>query len=155
MSLNTNLYLPSKKQHKILTRKKYHNCVEIQIKTKRGGRNLTVIKPNTSISQDENIPFIFGMHVCPMVQQILHHWHAVISCSKVQWCWMAAFQISTIHILRAAKLLWKEIKSIRRLEKNKPTPSKKIHKANKNPTPHQSSQCKIWLIYYYIPIFWS
>lgn len=82
---------------------------EIQTKTKRGGWNLTLIENNKSISQNENIPFIFGMHVCPMVQQILHHWYSVISRSKVQWCRMTAFQISTIHILRAAKLLWKEI----------------------------------------------
>lgn len=87
-----------------------------------------------------NVPFIFGMHICSMVQEVLHHWYAVIPCSKVQWCWMTAFQISAIHILRAAKLLWRQKKPKSSTELK--LTNKKLHKTKQQQQNMKQTQKK-------------
>lgn len=54
--------------------------------------------PNTSVS-----PFVLGVHVRPMVQEILHHGHSVVAGSEVKRGRVPSLQISAIHILSRAQ----------------------------------------------------
>lgn len=50
-------------------------------------------------------PLVFGVDVSSVVKQILNYRHSVIPSCKVERRGMAALQVPTVHILRAAKLL--------------------------------------------------
>lgn len=53
-------------------------------------------------------PFVFGVDVCAVMQQVLHHSHAVIACCKVQRRRVTSLQIPAVHILSRAQLLQRE-----------------------------------------------
>lgn len=59
----------------------------------------------TMIQMKMIVPFIFSVHIGPMMQQVFHHSHAVVACSEMQRGGVTALQITTVHVLRGAQLL--------------------------------------------------
>lgn len=53
-------------------------------------------------------PFVLGVHVGPVVQEVLHHWHSVVASSKVKRSGVSSLQISAIHILSRTQRLRRE-----------------------------------------------
>lgn len=53
------------------------------------------------------------MDVCAVVQQVLHHSHSIVAGGEVERRGVSALQVSTVHILRGAELLYKTEKQIR------------------------------------------
>lgn len=68
---------------------------------------LTVNEVLERQEQQEVSPFVFGVDVGAVVQEILNHGHAIVAGGKVERRGVAALQVSTVHILRGAKLLYK------------------------------------------------
>lgn len=56
-------------------------------------------------SQTCSAPFVLGVHVGPVVQQVLHHRHSVVTGGEMQRSGVAALQIPTVHILSRAQRL--------------------------------------------------
>lgn len=53
-------------------------------------------------------PFVLGVHVSPVVQQVLHHGHSVVAGSKVEGGGVSSLQVSTIHILSRTQRLQRD-----------------------------------------------
>lgn len=53
-------------------------------------------------------PFVLGVHVGPVVQQVLHHRHPVVAGSKVKGGGVSSLQVSAVHILSRAQRLWRD-----------------------------------------------
>ncbi len=56
---------------------------------------------------EEISPFVFGVDIGAVVQEILNHSHAIVAGGKVERSGVTSLQVSTVHILRGAKLLCK------------------------------------------------
>lgn len=52
-------------------------------------------------------PFVFGVDISAVVKKVLDHGHAIVASGKVERCGVTTLQVSTVHILRGAKLLYK------------------------------------------------
>lgn len=53
-------------------------------------------------------PFVLGVHVGPVVQQVLHHRHSVVAGSKVKGGGVSSLQVSAVHILSRTQRLWRD-----------------------------------------------
>ena len=51
------------------------------------------------------VPFVFSVDVRSVVQQVLHHGHAVVAGGKVQRRGVAPLQVAAVHIRRVTQLL--------------------------------------------------
>lgn len=60
-----------------------------------------------SKNSQEISPFVFGVDIGAVVQEILNHSHAIVAGGKVERSGVTTLQVSTVHILRGAKLLCK------------------------------------------------
>ena len=47
-----------------------------------------------------NSPFVFGVHVGPMLEEIVDYSHSVVACCKVERCGMPAFLVPTVDNVR-------------------------------------------------------
>lgn len=81
----------------------------VQVKIRKFRHSATIVK---LIQMKMIVPFIFSVHIGPMMQQVFHHSHTVVACSKMQRGGVAALQVTTVHVLRGAQLLWKIHKQI-------------------------------------------
>lgn len=55
--------------------------------------------------QTNSAPFVLGVHVGPVVQQVLHHRHSVVTGGKMKRRGVSALQIPTVDVLRRAQRL--------------------------------------------------
>lgn len=53
-------------------------------------------------------PFVLGVHIRPVVQQVLHHRHSVVTSSKMKRRGVSPLQVPAVHILSRAQRLQTE-----------------------------------------------
>lgn len=86
-------------------------------------------------------PFVLGVHISPVVQQVLHHRHSVVASSKMKRSGVSALQVPTVHVLGRAQRLQTETRlELSRRPRGRPNGAGRTHRASRESFPAEPQQ---------------